>query len=178
MRIYVFAFLCLSACGGGGGGFVEDDPMEDLPTFIEPETNLGPSGTATYEGPMSLSFTPSLASPVNLAGTLGLTVNFDATTDAVTGDASGFETSAGGQVDGRLFLSGGALDDSGSGLVMDSQISGSLRSGADSYLIFGQLNGEFQENDHSAIVGSVSGTVRQAGIDSNLSGGFLGIRLP
>ena len=107
-----------------------------------------------------------------------MTVNFDASTDAITGDVSEFETSAGGQVDGRLFLSGGTLDDNGSALLMASQLSGSLQTAGNGYLIFGQMNGEFDGDDQAAITGIVTGTARQTGIDASLTGDFLGVKLP
>lgn len=178
MRYSIFTILCLAACGGSSGSFVETDPIDDLPTFIEPEDDLAPTGSATYRGPMTLSFTPLAATTVNLEGTLGMTVNFDASTDAITGDVSDFETNAGGQVDGRLFLSGGTLDDNGSALLMASQLSGSLQSAGNGYLIFGQMTGELDGDDHSAMVGNVTGTARQAGMDSILTGDFLAILLP
>ena len=146
--------------------------------MIEPEVNAIPTGSAAYRGPMSLSFTPVAATTVNLEGTLGVTVDFDATIDAITGDVSEFETNAGGPVEGRLFLSGGTLDNNNSQLLMSSQLSGSLQSAGNGFLIFGQMTGEFDGDGQSAMIGSVAGTARQAGVDSTLTGDFLAIRLP
>jgi len=139
MRYSLITLLCLAACGGGGGSgtTAAQDLIADLPTTITPEPDPAPTGNASYRGPMSLVFTPQTAQQVTFNGTLSMTVDFDATTDAITGDAGDFTTPAGGQAEGQLFLSGGALDDRGAALLMTSQVSGSLRSGDTGYLVFG-----------------------------------------
>jgi hypothetical protein len=177
MRCSVFAFLILAACGGSSGTAVID-PIDELPKTIDPEPDPTPTGTASYRGPTTLAFVPALSEAVDLNGTLSLNVDFDSAAEAVTGSASGFETGAGGAVEGRLFLSGGALDDRDVALLFDSQISGSLRSGTDSYLIFGQMAGEFVESGQSAVTGRITGTARQSGADATLSGTFQAGRLP
>lgn len=178
MRFSWMIILLLAGCGGGGGETSLTDPIDDLPTVIDPEPDPSPTGTAAYRGPISLEFAPATAPQVAMEGTLALTVDFDASADAVTGDAAEFTTQAGAAVEGRLFLGGGTLDDSGAALLMNSQISGSLRSGTTGYLVFGQLNGEVQGNSQSAVSGSVSGSVRQSGVDTALSGQFAAGRLP
>lgn len=174
---YVLALMVLlvSACSGGGGGDVVD-PIDELPKVIEPEPDPAPTGTAAYRGPTSLSFTPVLATTVNLSGTMSLDVNFD--NAAVTGSAAGFETASGGAVTGELFLSSGALTDIDVALLMASQISGSLRSGTDSYLISGQIAGEVLEDNQSAVAGTITGIAQQLGRNAPLSGSFQAGRVP
>lgn len=178
MRYFLMAFLSLAACSGGGGSTTAVDPIDELPTVIEPEPDPAPTGRASYRGPIGLTFTPQSTPTVQLDGTLALAVDFDATAEAVTGEASGFTTASNGTVDGRLFLSGGALDDSQPALEMAGQLSGSLRSGTTGYLVFGQLTGEVQGDTQSAIVGNVAGTVRESGRDVSLTGQFTTGRLP
>jgi hypothetical protein len=177
MRVLILTVLFLAACSGGGGDLVID-PIDGLPKTITPEPDPTPTGTASYRGPATLGFVPVLSDAVELNGTLALLVNFDGGAEAITGDATGFETSLGGAVEGRLFLSGGALDDTNTALLFSSRISGSLRSGIDSYLIFGTLAGEFQETNQSAVTGRVTRTVRQSGNDAPLTGSFQAARLP
>lgn len=184
MRVFVcslalVASVLVTACSTGGGGAADViDPIDELPTEIEPEIVLGPTGTATYQGPIALAFIPELSATVELSGTLALAVDFAGGAGSVTGDAANFETAEGGVVDGRLFLSSGALEDRETALLMASQLSGSLRSGTDSYLIFGQMAGEVLGDSQSAITGQVSGTARQSGIDGPLSGSFQTGRQP
>lgn len=169
--------LMLGACSGGGGGAVVD-PIDELPTVITPEPDPTPTGTASYRGATALSFTPVLATPVELSGTLSLNVDFDSAGEAVTGSASGFETATGAAVTGQLFLSGGALDDTDTALLMASQISGSLRTDTDSYLISGQMAGEVLESNQSAVAGTITGIAQQLGRNAPLSGTFQAGRVP
>jgi hypothetical protein len=177
MRYSLFLCAALAACSSGGSGTIID-PIDELPTTIEPEANPAPTGEASYRGPTSLAFVPVLSEAVDLKGTMAIDVDFDAAATAVTGSASGFETASGGPVTGQLYLSGGALDDTDVALLFGSQISGSLQSGPDNYLVFGQVAGEFLESNQSAVSGRISGTVRQSGADSTLSGSFLAGRVP
>lgn len=177
MRYSLIAILLMAACGGGSSTDVTD-PIDDLPTTITPEPDPTPTGTALYRGPIGIAFTSQSSQVWDLDGTLALQVDFDATANAVTGDASGFTTASNSTVDGQLFLSGGSLDDSGPSLAMTGQISGSLRSGTTGFLVFGQLTGEVQGGDQGAVTGAVSGSVRESGFDTQLTGDFTVGRLP
>jgi hypothetical protein len=177
MRFIALTVFLLAACAGSGGDPVTD-PIDELPKTITPEPDPTPTGTASYRGPATLGFVPVLSEAVDLNGTLALLVDFDGGAEAVTGNVAGFETSSGDAVAGRLFLSAGVLDDTKTALLLSSQISGSLRSGLDSYLIFGNLAGEFQESNQSAVTGRVTGTVRQSGNDAPFKGIFQAARLP
>lgn len=169
--------LFLTACSGGGGNSVVD-PIDELPKVIEPEPDPTPTGTASYRGPTTLAFVPVLSTAVNLTGTMSLDVDFDGGPEPVTGGASGFETASGAAVTGQLFLSGGSLNDTDTALLMSSQLSGSLRSGADSYLISGQMTGEVLEDNQSAIAGRITGIAQQLGRNAPLSGSFQAGRVP
>ncbi len=177
MRYSLFLIGFLAGCSGGGGS-TPIDPIDELPKTITPEVDTAPTGTASYRGPTSIGFTPALSTPVTLAGTMNLNVNFDRALDAVTGSASAFETAAGAPVTGNLHLSGGELDDSGTTLQFGGKISGSLRSGTTGYLIAGTLSGEFLGEDETAVSGRITGDAYQSGVPTNMSGTFQAGRLP
>jgi hypothetical protein len=169
--------MMLGACSGGGGDTVVD-PIDELPTFNELEDDPAPTGAASYRGPATLAFVPVLSTAVDLTGTMSMTVDFDSAGDAVTGTASGFETASGGAVTGQLYISSGTLTDTDTALLMAGQLSGSLQSGTDNYLISGQMSGEVLEDNQTAVAGTITGIAQQLGRNATLSGTFQAGRIP
>lgn len=172
----ILVLTLLSSCGGSVGGGVSDRDFREPIVPIIPEILEGPAGTASYDGQIGLGFlAPTSAQAMDLDGDLTLQVDFDNATEAVSGFAGGFHREATPFV-GTLFLGTGALDQSDGGLDFVAQISGSLQNSSDTYLIFGQIGGEFIGSSQQVAVGQVLGTARQAGMDAPLTGQFQATR--
>lgn len=182
MRMSLSSVICsavsaavLAGCSGGADGSDVGVTREPIVPIIE-DPVVRPTGSASYAGGVTLGFiAPESADSLSLAGDLALTVNFDQVDDAVTGSASGFSDSTNAYT-GALFLNGGGLEEVATRPQFDAQLSGALQSGTDSYLIFGQMNGEVLGTSQEAVLGQITGTARQAGRDAPVSGQFQAAR--
>ena len=165
--------LCLAAaCGGGGGAAIDSGPAREPFVPIVADPVVLPTGSARYTGDINLGFAaPRSSATVSLTGDLSLTVDFDQPETAITGGAQGFadDTTA---YSGALFVDGGTLEDLATRPTFAAQVSGALQGGGASYLIFGQMNGEVLGTSQEAILGQITGTAREAGLDASVAGQF------
>lgn len=175
---YVYALLTLAACSGGGDSSGDTVTQREPFVPITPIVDLTPTGTASYDGGISLGFiAPNGGGAVDMSGDLSLTIDFDNMDRAVTGAATGFSDDTGAYV-GNLLVNTAALDDSTGGLDFVTNINGSLLTGTTNYLVLGQMRGEVLGTSQEAASGNISGQVQERGVPAILTGQFQTARRP
>lgn len=175
MRWFIpFLFVVLSACSGGGGTLDPLDPSgPGDPTDPTDPSGLPLSGLASYAGQLSFGLPRAGIAPATITSPLTVAVNFGATDVQVTGQARSF---AG--FEGALFLTLGEIDRAPAAGAPSyaGSISGTLKAGADSYLVFGQFDGDFLGEGQAAMSGQVSGNVRTTTDQSSFTGSYQAAR--
>jgi hypothetical protein len=197
MRAALVAPLCLgllAGCGGGGDEGDEDRPSrsemltlarnlgeasEEL-DYTDPES-LPTTGSAEYDGIMSIETGGSSGAPSRMVGELGLEVNFGRDGNFLSGEAENFVGSNGKELDGSLEISAGGLDrdvdpDSDVPTYVGS-IEGTLENpnGAE-YRMSGSLEGDFRGEEPDYAVGTVDGILRGPDGNGTFDGDFVAER--
>ena len=117
----------------------------------------------------------------SVIGSLTLEATFSAGGARFTGNARDFVDSDDADLDGRLTISGGALDREGSpasdATVRGVNVAGTLTDAANRALVFGfVLEGDFLGGAYNAIGGEALGRVTVDGVNQNFDGGFIAER--
>lgn len=177
---FLFAAF-LAGCSSSAGGATTDpgEPMIPEPTPIpapEVPPRIPTGGSATYNGRISLDFRANAGGDVTLVGALSLAVDFGGTATQLSGEASSFQALSGGAYTGSVFFTRGVIDRGAATGEPDfaGAISGALRGDVTSYVLFGTFYGGFAGSGVQALRGTVSGTAREGGVDTVLTGAFSG----
>lgn len=152
-----------SSSGSSGGSLGDGGDGPGGPT--DPGS-LPISGRATYSGFLSLNL------PMNddaglgrgvYSGDLSLTVDFASDIGAMTGQADDFRGPTGGAVQGRIFVTDGALErstDTTIDYTFAAGLSGTLSGdGLRNSVVTGQVSGDFQGDSASTVTGVTYGNV-------------------
>ncbi len=177
-RFSLFFGLFLAACGGGdtGGGGGPGPPV-DFATYVSQTAALNStwngtpasdpsglpiSGAATYAGVMSLTVETG-SGDLDMMGALALSANF--TANSISGDATGFVTENATALSGGLTISGGVIDRSANTALeytYTAILAGNLSGGGETFGIDSDMSGDFLGPDHLAASGIVSGTANSS----------------
>lgn len=167
MFLKISIALFVGACGGtsihGDGGTVISPPQVTLPV-----------GEATYQGFATLSVSVE-TSTSGMNGNLQLDVNFSGNGGSFTGTADNFRLSNSEVLNGRLFVTDGAIAqiNEPDTLTYNAGISGTLIGASmPNTIITGQLLGSTGIVSYDLLTGALAGNVTRQSATGNFTGGF------
>lgn len=185
--------LCaLAACGEGSddgeGGERFDElearsdgllnEVEEL-SYTEP-ASLPTTGAANYEGVVGLNFEAipdDTLQGYDMAGDLAMTVNFAGAGDQITGTADGFVGIDGEAFDGALIIDEGAINRGGdveTEYTFGADMAGELTDAdGTEWTVDTSLQGDFAGEEHSHVLGAVSGAGCTETACTDVEGGFV-----
>lgn len=164
--------LLTVACGGDSGDGSTTPPVDhsqyqsDLATLqaswlavpaTAPST-LPYSGSATFTGILQMAI-ETAAGDLGVARRLSLTSSF--ATDTISGTATGFVDEYAVVLNGTLAITGGALNRSANTAIeitYSANLDGTLSGGGETYVLSGDLYGDFVGPSHLATTGIVAGS--------------------
>ncbi len=147
---------------------------------VTPAAQLPDSGAVAYGGAVVLNLPTGGAHLAHIAD-LAVTVNFGPADTPMTGTLDNFQAVDGSSLGGVLTISGGAFDpgaDPGTAYQFTALLSGNLSDAGNTYVIDGDIAGDFRGRNGDAILGVVYGDITgPAGVDI-FDGAFAATALP